>query len=72
MLLWLLGQKLRDVNLPTDRITSCCFGGKDYSDLFVTSANGEGTAEDPPLAGSIFKVTGLGAKGNPVPNYIPQ
>ena len=75
LLLSIAGKRLRDVNLPTDRITSCCFGGKDYSELYVTSARGlkpEDIARDPPLAGSFFKVTGLGAKGTAAPDYKPS
>ena len=60
------------MSLPTTRITSCCFGGKDYSELFVTSAKTvapEDIASDSSSAGSIFKVTGLGAKGTVAHNY---
>ncbi|XP_006639196.2 regucalcin [Lepisosteus oculatus] len=62
------GKRLRTVKLPVDRTTSCCFGGQDYSELYVTTAS-EGMDEDSmkrqPEAGGIFKITGLGAKGIP-------
>ena len=63
------GAKLGEISLPTQSITSCCFGGPTYEDLFVTSARFNVSEEQlrttQPLAGSIFKVTGLGVKGLP-------
>ncbi|NP_001291171.1 regucalcin [Esox lucius] len=62
------GVRLRTVKLPVDKITSCCFGGKEYSDLYVTSAcmgMSEAEMAKQPQAGSVFKITGLGAKGIP-------
>lgn len=64
----LTGVRLQTVKLPAQRTTSCCFGGKDYSDLYVTSAYIGMTDEErakEPLAGCIFKITGLGVKGTP-------
>ncbi|XP_028935728.1 regucalcin-like isoform X1 [Ornithorhynchus anatinus] len=62
------GTRLRTVKLPTPRVTSCCFGGPDHRDLFVTSAS-DGLGPDElraqPQAGHIFKITGLGVKGVP-------
>ncbi|XP_075898641.1 regucalcin [Nelusetta ayraudi] len=62
------GVRLRTVTLPVSKTTSCCFGGSDYSDLYVTSASlGLEQAErlEQPLAGNTFRVTGLGVKGRP-------
>nr|XP_010600829.1 regucalcin-like [Loxodonta africana] len=62
------GTVLRTVNMPVSRVTSCCFGGPHYSDLYVTSASDGLSAEQlsrEPQAGYIFKVTGLGSKGIP-------
>ncbi|XP_026788925.2 regucalcin [Pangasianodon hypophthalmus] len=62
------GTRLQTVKLPVAKITSCCFGGKDYTDLFVTSAYkgmDEESLAKQPQAGCIFKVTGLGVKGIP-------
>nr|XP_023656806.1 regucalcin [Paramormyrops kingsleyae] len=60
------GARMQTLRLPVDKITSCCFGGKDFCDLYVTSAS-EGLDDDAlagqPEAGSVFKITGLGAKG---------
>nr|XP_040049170.1 regucalcin isoform X1 [Gasterosteus aculeatus aculeatus]XP_040049180.1 regucalcin isoform X1 [Gasterosteus aculeatus aculeatus] len=62
------GVRLQTVSLPVTKTTSCCFGGPDYSDLYVTSAclglNESGRRQQP-LAGSTFRVTGLGVKGQP-------
>lgn len=69
------GERLRDVPIPEMRVTSCCFGGNDFSELFVTSGTvgfppGYENVESP-LSGSIFKVTGLGAKGYAGCTYKP-
>lgn len=62
------GKILKTVKLPSKNITSCCFGGKDYSELFVTSARYKFTSEEmerEPLSGSVFRITNCGAKGSP-------
>ncbi|KAM7365888.1 hypothetical protein PAMP_016779 [Pampus punctatissimus] len=62
------GVRLRTVSLPVTKTTSCCFGGPDYTDLYVTSASlGLNQSEQrwQPLAGATFRVTGLGVKGRP-------
>uniref|UniRef100_A0A2K6SMX9 Regucalcin n=1 Tax=Saimiri boliviensis boliviensis TaxID=39432 RepID=A0A2K6SMX9_SAIBB len=60
------GKRLQTVKLPVDKTTSCCFGGKDYSEMYVTCARDgmdpEGLLRQPE-AGGIFKITGLGVKG---------
>uniref|UniRef100_A0A8C6BGN5 Regucalcin n=1 Tax=Monodon monoceros TaxID=40151 RepID=A0A8C6BGN5_MONMO len=62
------GKRLQTVKLPVVKTTSCCFGGKDYSEMYVTSARDgmdpEGLLQQPE-AGGIFKITGLGVKGIP-------
>uniref|UniRef100_UPI00398EC3A3 regucalcin-like n=1 Tax=Pristiophorus japonicus TaxID=55135 RepID=UPI00398EC3A3 len=66
------GKRIQTVKLPVDMTTSCCFGGKDYSELYVTSAV-DGMDEEwkqrQPQAGGIFKITGLGVKGIPPYSY---
>lgn len=62
------GALIRQVRLPAVRTTSCCFGGPNYDELFVTSAWCGLTEEQrkaEPLSGSVFKITGLGVKGFP-------
>ena len=57
-----LGKRLQTVKLPVDKTTSCCFGGKDYSEMYVTCARGgldsKGLLQQPE-AGGIFKVIWL-------------
>ncbi|XP_074643128.1 regucalcin-like [Tubulanus polymorphus] len=61
------GKLLRTVKIPAKRTTSCCFGGPNYDELFVTSSRLGYTEEEfnksDPLAGSLFKITGLGVHG---------
>lgn len=66
------GKKLRTVQIPAMRTTSCCFGGKNLDELYVTCASQGATEEELaayPMTGSIFKVTGLGVKGLPADVY---
>lgn len=62
------GALLRQVTVPATRTTSCCFGGPNYDELFVTSA-WRGLTEEQlkrePLSGSVFRITGLGVSGCP-------
>ena len=61
------------VDIPALRVTSCCFGGRNFDEMFVTCAKkGSDDAELSayPLTGSVFKVTGLGAKGAPAPDFM--
>ncbi|CAN7997770.1 unnamed protein product [Ixodes hexagonus] len=62
------GALLRQVTVPASRPTSCCFGGPNYDELFVTSA-WRGLTQDQlksePLSGSVFRITGLGVSGCP-------
>ncbi|XP_077891333.1 regucalcin-like isoform X2 [Ictidomys tridecemlineatus] len=60
------GTQLCTLKMPVSRVTSCCFGGADYSDLYVTSAADSLSPEQllrEPQAGHVFKVTGLGVRG---------
>ena len=63
------GELTHVVTLPVKQVTSCCFGGKDMSELFITTAryamNAESLAKEP-LAGSLFKIitTFKGSKSN--------
>jgi len=48
------------VDLPVRQVTSCCFGGPNLTDLFITSAAYQLSAADlqeQPLAGSTFRCT---------------
>ncbi|XP_074660764.1 regucalcin-like [Tubulanus polymorphus] len=59
------GKLLCTVKIPALRTASCCFGGPNYDELFVTSSGhtAEESKKTDPLAGSLFKITGLGVHG---------
>lgn len=66
------GKKLAQIPIPTSQVTSCCFGGSDYSTLFVTTAFyhlPDRELEKCPRAGDIFTVTDTGVKGLPGNRY---
>ena len=50
------GRKLQSVPIPAPFVTSCCFGGKDLSTLYVTSAwnRDEKVRAEHPDAGGLF------------------
>jgi gluconolactonase len=55
-----------EIKMPSEQITSCAFGGPNLDILYVTSASQERATKQPPPAGRLFKITGLGAKGLPM------
>ncbi|XP_029648260.1 regucalcin-like [Octopus sinensis] len=61
------GKIIRSVKFPASQVTSCCFGGPNYDELYVTSSANYLTEQqlqnEEKFAGSVFKVTELGAKG---------
>ena len=61
------GTILREIQMPLKNCTSCCFGGRNLDEMYVTSMKWD--KNDSPTAGSLLKVTGLGAKGLPAVNY---
>ncbi|MNB71277.1 L-arabinolactonase [compost metagenome] len=54
------GKCLESVQLPVSQVTSCCFGGENLDELYITSAR-DGLSDEQlqgePLAGGIFKYT---------------
>lgn len=64
------GEQLDKIKLPVSRVTSCCFGGENLDELYITSAR-IGLSEEQlikePLAGSCFRyipgVRGLSVNG---------
>lgn len=53
------GAQVAKIEVPVEAVTSCCFGGEDGGDLFITTASRDVTAANrdrQPLAGSIFVV----------------
>jgi sugar lactone lactonase YvrE len=59
------GKHLDDVELPVPLASSCCFGGRDLTTLYVTTARENLTQkqlDDYPLSGSLFAAE-VGVKG---------
>ena len=53
------GKLAQTITLPTPLVTSCCFGGPDLEDLYVTSAARAMTPaqlESDQLAGALFRI----------------
>jgi sugar lactone lactonase YvrE len=66
------GKLMRRIKLPVRHPTMCTFGGKDYDVLYVTSGTrfrepAEAAAQ--PLAGALFAIYGVGARGLPEPRF---
>jgi sugar lactone lactonase YvrE len=60
------GEKLMCIKLPVGRVTSCCFGGDQLQDLYITSAQIGLSADElelQPLAGSLFVIRNIGFTG---------
>ncbi|MCW8381917.1 SMP-30/gluconolactonase/LRE family protein [Streptomyces justiciae] len=57
----------RVITLPTPRVTACVFGGKDLTDLYITTAR-VGLETPHPVAGSLLVVPGAG-KGLQQPSF---
>ena len=55
------GEELQKVEIPCLETTACAFGGKDLDVLYVTTGVHKTEVEE--HAGKVFKVTGLGVKG---------
>ena len=54
----------REITLPVDQPTACCFGGDDLTDLYVTTARtglDESALAARPLSGSVLVLPGIGA-----------
>jgi len=53
----------REITLPVDQPTACCFGGDDLTDLYVTTARtglDESALAARPLSGSVLVLPGIG------------
>ncbi len=60
------GKCLQKIDLPVSRVTSCTFGGDDYTDLYITTAKTGLTPaqlEEQPLAGHLFVCKQTGHRG---------
>ncbi|XP_050328311.1 regucalcin-like [Bactrocera neohumeralis] len=57
------GEVLLEIKLPTKQITSAAWGGPNLDILYVTTS---AEFDQPPPAGTTYKITGLGATGLPM------
>lgn len=65
------GELLQQIEVPADQVTSCCFGGPDLEDLFITTARtgiSEERLAETPNAGSVFVIR-PGVKGQQTHAY---
>lgn len=60
------GKILLEIKVPAEQVTSVAWGGPRLDELFVTTAGKEFKSAQPPPAGGLFRVTGLGARGTPM------
>ncbi len=53
------GKRIKEISVPALHTTSCCFGGKDLTTLFITTSKlplSEKERKENPLAGRTFFV----------------
>lgn len=66
------GEALLEIPVPVAQVTSCAFGGPDFQDLYITTANKYLSAEElakQPLAGGLFVVKEVGFEGRPEQSF---
>ena len=56
------GSEERRIHFSVKKISSVTFGGKDYTDIYVTTAGGDNRREEGASAGALFRIN-LGIKG---------
>lgn len=61
------GRLDRIIDLPVRRPTACAFGGRDLTDLYITTAR-TGLTEPHPLSGALLVMSGIG-QGLPQPRF---
>lgn len=64
------GEVLGRIELPTPRVTSCCFGGPAGADLFITTAAADSGAADDGIGGRLF-VARPGVGGRNLVHFRP-
>jgi sugar lactone lactonase YvrE len=68
------GERSAEYALPATQVTSCAFGGRDLSELYVTTARSgldEGELDAQPLAGDLFRIR-PGVRGQRVHAFAPS
>jgi len=56
------GKLKREIKLPAKKIASCCFGGENLEDLYLTTATAGHKVEND---GALLRIRGLGVRGVP-------
>lgn len=59
-----VGKEMLRIAFPAKKVSSLTFGGRDYTDIFVTTAGGNDRKHNGPGAGALFHIN-LGIKGMP-------
>ncbi len=49
------GRIIKKIDLPVEKVSSCCFAGDDMRDLIITTASLKTSLEEQPQAGYIFR-----------------
>ncbi|XP_059613722.1 regucalcin isoform X2 [Phlebotomus argentipes] len=57
------GKVIQEIDIPAEQVTSAAFGGPNLDILYVTTAATERDRPQPPPAGGVFAVKGLGVTG---------
>ena len=50
------GELLEKIPLPAKNVSSCCFGGENRDELFITTASQDTDKTEYPLAGNVFRL----------------
>lgn len=68
------GERLMEIPVPAEQVTSCAFGGEELDELYITTARTgipEDRLKEQPAAGGLFRVN-PGVKGTPTVSYRGQ
>lgn len=49
------GKVIKKIDIPVEKVSSCCFGGDDMKDLIITTASLNTDLSEQPKAGYVFK-----------------
>ncbi len=58
------GSEIARIDFPAKKVSSVIFGGRDLTDMYVTTAGGHDKPNEGPGAGALFRLN-LGIKGKP-------
>ncbi len=63
------GREEGRIQFPVPKVSSLTFGGRDYMDIYVTTAGGDNKPKEGPLAGTLFRLR-PGIRG--VPEFLSR